>query len=656
MSLLFLVSFSLILTFSISQAQPISETYSEIAVLGRGTLLKAYWRPDGDGILVNSDRGAWLYNSDFTLLHQFENASQATLSPSGRFLAAAKADPGQLLIWDTATYTLLKTIDIQIYPRWPWIHALAWSTDESRLAIGVSQQLEVFEMSTGESSLSLSFETPISSLTWRQDDEQLAVSRSYAVDLIDLPEGNIVTTLAVDSISPMALWSPDQQTLATLAATVGSFVDDALKLWSSDGHTLKRIIQAPFATTFAWSPDNQSITAEYRDAYDAPNSLYVWDVHTGARITVLSHLSAGFPYRRPFHFIAWSPDGTQLMTASSDNTVRIFDWPVHSEDDPLELLGLGYQGPITDLAWNADGTQLVSSSEDSSIRIWDVTTEVPIVRLQSPRTMAQGVSWNRLTNQIVFGTESPHLYDWNPHTDKIRTSNDAHRQDVASDLAAGVPLVAYSPDGQMIASGGGDNAIAVWQAKDLDLITRTEGYTPTTLTSLAWSGDSGLVAYNGGPAHVLEVATNKIRTFECERLDAPDYLESIASVALSADGRYLAAANVDFGVCLWEIKTGRLIGRLQVDGGDGIHYLDIQVTELAWSPDGDRLALISPRPSTGTDSEVREWFIEVWSVPTRERLASFKSATLPTNIAWSPDGTCLAVGDRAGLIHIWQRE
>jgi len=628
------------------QAQSSLETYRQTTVLGYGTLLEAQWATNESGLLINSTLGAWLYNSDFTLLHHFEGVSHATLRPSGQFLATAKADPGQLLIWDTATYALLKTIDIQIKPLWPWIDSLTWSPDGSQLAMGVDQQLQIFDISSDQNNLSLTFASPILYLSWRQDGEQLAVSRFNAIDIVNTKQGVLVNTLDIESPWPMALWSPDQQTFATLSRFIQGPVDNALRLWSPDGGTLKLVIQAPLATTFAWSPDSQSIVAEHKNFFeDDTHKLYFWDARTGERDTSVPELIAGLPYTRSFLSVAWSPDGTKLMTASHDNVVRISDWPLHYEDTPLELFG--YQGPITDLAWNANGTQLASSSEDSSIRIWNITTGEPIKRLQSAQNMAQSVSWNKQTDQIVFGTESPYLYEWDPLTEAIRNSNGLHRQDIDSEVSAGVPLVAYSPDGKMIASGGGDNTVIVWQAEDLTSITTTD-YTSIPLSSLAWSGDSRLIAYNGGPAHVLNVATNIVENFECGRFGVTDV---IASVSLSPNGQYLIAANQGNGICVWDIKSKELLGRLQLQD-----EADIQGTALAWSLDGSRLALISPRPSFEAVAENRKWVVEVWSVPTRERLSAIESLTRPTDIAWLPDGTRLAVGDSAGLIHIWQRE
>lgn len=172
---------------------------------------------------------------------------------------------------------------------------------------------------------------------------------------------------------------------------------------------------------------------------------------------------------------------------------------------------------------------------------------------------------------------------------------------------------------------------------------------------LLGGANSRKLAYNNGLAHVYDVQSETTSSFECK---VPDQTDIVTSVALSPDGQYLAAANRDIGVCLWNLEAEELIGRLytQIQEGAEKYDIDIQATDLAWSPDGSRLALISPYPPIQIASEKREWFIEVWSVLDGEQLASIEGITPPTDIAWSPDGNYLAVGHSDGIIHIWQRE
>lgn len=96
-------------------------------------------------------------------------------------------------------------------------------------------------------------------------------------------------------------------------------------------------------------------------------------------------------YRDPFRSVDWRPDGTQVLTASDDNVVCGYDWPLREKKPPRELVA--GQNSITGLAWNAEGTKIVSTSED-------VTTGIPVMRLRSPQPRLNSVDWNSLNGSL----------------------------------------------------------------------------------------------------------------------------------------------------------------------------------------------------------------------------------------------------------------
>ena len=69
--------------------------------------------------------------------------------------------------------------------------------------------------------------------------------------------------------------------------------------------------------------------------------------------------------------VAWSPDGSQLASASGDNTVRIWDASTGQEVSQLQ----GHSESVRSVAWSPDGSQLASASDDKTVRIWDASTD-----------------------------------------------------------------------------------------------------------------------------------------------------------------------------------------------------------------------------------------------------------------------------------------
>jgi WD40 repeat protein len=68
--------------------------------------------------------------------------------------------------------------------------------------------------------------------------------------------------------------------------------------------------------------------------------------------------------------VSFSPDGTQIVSASDDNTVRIWDVATGTQLRVLE----GHKSRVDSVSFSPDGTQIVSGSWDNTVRVWDVGT------------------------------------------------------------------------------------------------------------------------------------------------------------------------------------------------------------------------------------------------------------------------------------------
>ena len=71
---------------------------------------------------------------------------------------------------------------------------------------------------------------------------------------------------------------------------------------------------------------------------------------------------------------AFSPDGTHVVTASSDNTARV--WDLRGERPSFVALE-GHQGGSSPPSFSSDGTHVVTASYDNTARVWDLRGEKP---------------------------------------------------------------------------------------------------------------------------------------------------------------------------------------------------------------------------------------------------------------------------------------
>jgi WD40 repeat protein/tRNA A-37 threonylcarbamoyl transferase component Bud32 len=191
--------------------------------------------------------------------------------------------------------------------------------------------------------------------------------------------------------------------------------------------------------------------------------------------------------------------------------------------------------------------------------------------------------------------------------------------------------VAFSPDGQRLASASADQTVKLWETATGKVLLTLKGHT-STVYSVAFSPDGQRLASAGFDRTVKlwETATGKeLRTFD-------GHNGVVNSVAFSPDGQRLASASADQTVKLWETATGKVL--LTLKGHTSTVY------SVAFSPDGQRLT------SAGYDRTV-----ELWETATGKELRTFKGHTgMVGSVAFSPDGQCLASASSDRTVKLWE--
>ena len=88
--------------------------------------------------------------------------------------------------------------------------------------------------------------------------------------------------------------------------------------------------------------------------------------------------------------VAFSPDGTQVVSGSGDKTVRLWDAATGA---PLQTLE-GHSDWVTSVAFSPDGTQVVSGSGDKTVRLWDAATGAPLQTLKGHSDWVTSVAFS----------------------------------------------------------------------------------------------------------------------------------------------------------------------------------------------------------------------------------------------------------------------
>jgi WD40 repeat protein/uncharacterized caspase-like protein len=457
-------------------------------------------------------------------------------------------------------------------------------------------------------------------------------------------------------ISAMAL-SPNGRWLAVAASTVGR-----IRLYDFATGELRAVPkeQRTSVSSLAFSSDSKLLISG--EGSKDPSAI-IWDVEAGQapHPPLRGHTGA-------ISWVGFTPDGLRVLTASSDKTLRL--WNVADGaliGQPMLVHG---DGDVVAAISPQDGT-IASADASGEIRLWDGKTGAQLRSDPFARQVGRigSLSFSpdgRLLLATCIGGPcgyAQRVFDVASGKELV-----AYRQHTNTVFAS-----AFSPDGQLVATGGGnDKEIDIWDPRTGDTKATLKG-TGSSAFAVAFSADGRRFAWGAS-------LKNNQRPLEMTlRLPSGNEPFGEPEQVTSQDGWVRALANV----APWSLRTGpdgnvdilqdgkvqKTIARFAKsygftpDGetviagfGSGVlaayrrdgtwignfvgHEAD--VFALSVSPDGKYLV------SGSSDQTVR-----LWDVTTRALLATLFYGTDGEWVMWTPEGFFTRSrkgGDRVG----WQ--
>jgi WD40 repeat protein len=511
----------------------------------------------------------------------------------------------------------------------------------------------------------------------------------HSVKLWDVKSGKLLRTLigepripAVSFQVDCVAFSPDGKTIAC-----GS-IDKTIQMWDvGSGQKLHTMVHGSTADdsavevhSIAFSPNGKMLASGSEN-----QSVNIWDAASGRLLKEI----AGDDQ---IESVAFSNDGKTLAAGNNGKTIAIYDAASWHKLNTLS----GHQDAVVSISFLPQNNELASGSRDGTIKLWNlssgkqlisiINTTVPVPRSKSLLDSGDVATLVKATDQcppvncLAFSPDGAFLASGEGGTSgvagnviKLWDLNSWKQTRVSKPMKVRFTHLVFSGDGHRILGGCADGTVAVWNLKSGDQLSVVR-----TGTNDSFSGNLlGFVAF-ADPMHVIIGDDHGAGMYEIasgKRVSDVTKQTKCYSEGLSPDRTTLAAADA-----LWSVKTGQRLAGIKFRHGDneaataaaysidsklfvvatdaGMTYCfdsktgqplgtafcgTEEINSIAISPDGKTIVC-------GGDDRT----IHVCTNDGRSLKPFGKSRNPIAWLAFSPDGTKLAVADDSGTIQLRQ--
>ena len=486
-------------------------------------------------------------------------------------------------------------------------------------------------------------------------------------------------------------WSPDGKFIASTGYD-GVRICDA----SSGELNYENYEGAPIKRAGAWSPDSQRYA--WGSAADE-SVIRVWDSIANQVVVLKGHTNS-------LTQVAWSPDGSRLVSTSYDNTCRIWDY------QKGECLFVIQDLPAVDVCWNSKRDLIATSGGNGA---WIINADSGEIVTQVSQESAQCVEFSADGERLLVGYGrgrcSVHatdhwkiLFEFQAHSNAIHDINanpifptfatcgadgviniwnlaDGKKSLALYGHDAAVNGIDWDPSGRLLVTASTDRQVKTWDVTQSPTCHQISLGSAKACT-ITWDAQSSQLhcAADDGSISTIDVSTRKVHKPTSRGWlidDDPEdreytpsaiakyledsarsedtkpqqlFLKNGAGVVWSADGSKVAIIDrVEGGgkrISLWKV-------------GDTSHlhqWVVIDCVDAKWAPDNQMLAVAGRGQNSDGGIQGHAGWVYAFDTSTGAMLQKMRHGNARESasaVAWNPKGTRIVSGNITGLACIW---
>jgi WD40 repeat protein/nucleoside phosphorylase len=415
--------------------------------------------------------------------------------------------------------------------------------------------------------------------------------------------------------------APDMAATATLPAHFSPPpVNVARGGLRPQGAGLRANIASPSETALALldchsNPINHlAVASDGRTALSASwdNTVRLWDLASGECLRVFRG-HAGW-----VNSTAFAPDGRTALSAADDLTLR--QWDLGS-GECLRVFR-GHSSFVSSAVFAPDGRTALSAAYDHTLRLWDLASGTCLCVFEGHTGWVNSAAFAPDGRTVLSAADDHTLRLWDIASGECLRVFQGHSSNVNS--------AAFAPDGRSALSASRDHTLRYWDLASGECIRVFAGHSDfVNSAAFAPDGCTALSAADDRTLRLWDVASG-----ECLRV-LRGHASRVSSAAFTPDGHTALSAAYDYKLGLWDLASGECLRVFQGHSG--------RVTSAAFAPDG-RSALC-----TSWDHTLR-----LWDIASGECLRVFHGhSSLVSSAAFAPDGRTALSASWDSTFRLW---